>query len=168
VKIFQKYYVRRLYRATSLDDITKILLPWAKDVARPDSPFMLQVSGHLLKSVGGVLAPHILKRLMAHEICRVMFRKDLEASIMLSLIETYRRHDMTKGVDIVNWLSWITPYECSKLVYWRDIHPSDWQDTPELDIESTIDSSVSVRIQLLCDILGLSKQLRYYYRRKFS
>jgi len=172
MKIFPKYYVRRLYRTNKLEEITKILLPWVDETLYQDSPFLLHSASYKLKRMGGVVAPKLFKKIVSDEILRLNELEDLKASLCLAIIESYRSYKPSKGkVDLVNWLSWNIPYQFSKLVTWRITHPiepfEEASDTPENILLDPF-SGNDYKIAIICEDLGLSKQVKYYYLNKGS
>lgn len=161
MKIFPKYYVRRLYIASSLEEIIKTLTPWKMAVLYPGSPFLRQIASYFFPE--GSNTPRFFKQILGDEILRVMGAEDLGSVIDLAIVASYRRFN-PKGVDLITWLSWMIPYECSKWVYWRELHSvllDEKVDVALNEFESR--DWREDRIAILCDEVGLCKQSKYYY-----
>jgi hypothetical protein len=170
MKIFRKFYVRRLYRVYKLEDILEVLKPWVKEVLYENSPFLRQVASYRLRDQGGSSCPRIFKTILGNEIFRLMEIEDLEASLRVAIVVSYREYNPAKGnVSLVNWLSWRIPYELSKLVTWKVTHPIgpfDEAFSPaEIDIfERTFE--LERQIVILSKDLQIDKQAKYYYLKK--
>jgi len=172
MKIFSRYYTRRLYWSFCLLDILDALTPWVKEILYEGSPFLRQVATYYLRPFGSSYAPRFFKTIIAGEILRLNEMEDLHASLFLSIIEAHSRYDPDKGnTDLVNWLSWTIPYEFSKLVTWRVTHPitpfeEAVEDPQRVEFESVFEKERQVVIMV--DDLGLSRQLKYYYLNKLG
>jgi hypothetical protein len=124
VRIFPKYYARRIYFARNLEKIIEELNPWIDEVISGPTPFLQRVSGYILKNQGHGCAPDIYKKVVSTEIIRLTGHKDLKAIVFLAIVESYRKYDPSKGrCDIVTWLAWQIPYIVSKWVTWKVTHP---------------------------------------------
>jgi hypothetical protein len=170
VKIFEKFYVRRLYRAKTLNEILNILDPWINEVLYINSPFLRQVASYHLRKFGSSYAPKIFKNTIGNEILRLNDFEDLRSCIILSIIESYRAYNSMKGnVNLINWLSWKIPYEVSKLVTWRvthNIYPFNEEFNDPLINTFEDQNRIEYQINLLCSDLNLDSQTKYYYLRK--
>ena len=164
VKIFKKFYARRLYRACGLESILDILDPWVDDVLFEVSPFLRQVASYHLRPFGSSSAPRFFKTVIAHEILRLNEPEDLRAAVKLAVIICYRGYRPSKGnVDLVTWLSWRIPYELSKLVAWRKAHPIEPFEECFLPLEiEQFDRTLEVerQIGILSEDLGLGSQTK--------
>lgn len=167
MKIFPRFYVRRLYRVYKLSDVLRVLDPWIDDVLYPESPFLRQVASYLLRRQGGSRAPRFFKTVLAGEIWRLNEYEDLRASVQLAIVEAHRKYNPSKGkVDLVNWLSWNVPYEISKFIVWRIVAPigpfSEAYTPSEIPLFEGI-SATERKIGILSEDLGLDRQTKYYY-----
>ena len=171
MRIFPRYYARRLYRVSKLDNLIELLQPWIDEVLYYDSPFLRQVASYLLRRHGGSYAPRIFKRVISGEILRLNTLEDLRGVVNLAIVEAFRKHDPHGGTDLPNWLSWYVPYEVSKLVTWRVFKPLEPFSEAVFSIElaefENFDSSVS-EIAIISSDLGLDRQKKYYYLNKME
>lgn len=170
MRIFKRYYARRLYRTNKLSDILDILEDWPGGVLYEGSPFLRQVASYYLNFYGGSYAPRFFKTIIADEILRLNEKEDLIGYLKLAIILSYRNYKPSKGnVSLVTWLSWRIPYELSKLVTWKVTHPIGPFDESfipaEIErFEETFETERQVAI--LSEDLGLEKQSKYYYLQK--
>ena len=170
MKIFPKFYTRRLYRVNKLEDILKILEPWIDKVLYKESPFLRQVASYHLRQFGSSSAPRLFKSIVAGEIYRLNEEEDLKASLRAAIVIAYRKYNPAKGnVSLVNWLSWKIPYEMSKWVTWKVTHPiepfiEDFLPAEIIRFERTLEKERQIGI--LSEDLNLEKQVKQYYLRK--
>ena len=143
---------------------------WADEVIYPGSPLLRQIAAYRLKKIGGAKAPRFFKQLLGDEILRVMGKADLKASLLLGVVVAYRRFEPEKGtMTLINWLSWVAPYEASKHIYWRQFHPVEPFDEEYIPAGLEEFESLNVidhRIGILADDLGLDRQKKLYYSLK--
>jgi hypothetical protein len=148
----------------------KICDDWAEEVIYLGSPLLRQIASYSLRRLGGALAPRLFKQLLGDEMLRVMGKPDFKASLLLGVVVAYRRFEPEKGnMTLINWLSWVAPYETSKHVYWRELHPIEpFEEAyflPELE-EFEASSVIDRKIDILAEDLGLDKQRKLYYSLK--
>ena len=170
MKIFKRFYVRRLYRTNKLEEILDILDLWIEEVLYENSPFLRQVASYHLRPLGSSSAPRFFKRILAGEILRLNEEEDLRSSVLLSIIISFRKYNPAKGnVSLVTWLSWNIPYELSKLVTWRIVHPvgpfEEYFFSPEIKEFEEV-CGIERQIDILSIDLGLERQSKYYYLQK--
>lgn len=165
MKIFPRYYARRLYRTTSLEEILETLISWKTLVLRPGSPFLRQIASYFFPT--GSSTPRFFKEVLGDEILRVVGREDMESIIDLAIVASYRRFNPRGGTGLVGWLSWTIPYECSKWVYWRGLHPVFGEEYYDVALEEFETYNwTKERIAILCNEAGLCKQSKYYWSGK--
>ncbi len=170
MKIFPKCYARELYHSVHLAEVTAILDPWIDEVLYSKSPFLRQVASYYLRVYGSSSAPRFFKNLIGDEILRLNEPEDLKASIHAAIIIAYREFKpYITDQSMVTWLSWRIPYEVSKLVTWRVIHPIGPFDEcflpPEIDeFERTFE--VERQIGIISKDLGLERQSKSFYLQK--
>lgn len=170
MKIFSKFYARRLYRSYKLEEILTILDPWIDEVLYFGSPFLRQIASYHLRLLGGSSSPRFFKTVLGNEILRLTGLKDLKAFTFLSIIEAFRIYNPSKGnVNLVTWLAWRVPYELSKLVTWKVTHPiGPFEEAflpPDIeDFERTF--TIERQVDILSKDLKLEKQTKYYYLEK--
>jgi hypothetical protein len=170
MKIFSKFYVRRLYRTRTLNEVLSVLDSWIDEVLYRDSPFLQQIASHFLRKYGSSYAPRFFKRVLGNEILRLNHYDDLRSCVILAIIESYRDYNPAKGnITLVNWLSWRIPYEVHKLVTLTEtkiIVPVDIEFKDPM-IERMEDSDyINHQIDIVCSDLCLGKQVRYSYKQK--
>lgn len=170
MKVFRRHYVLSLYRTNKLEEILDILEPWISEVLHSDSPFLRQVASYHLRPLGSSSAPRFFKSILAGEIIRLNETEDLKAALRLSIIISYRDYNPSKGnVSLVTWLAWRIPYELSKLVTWRVVHPitpfeESFLPSEIEEFERTFE--VKRQIGILSKDLDLDKQSKHYYLKK--
>lgn len=163
LRVFSKYYVRRIYRDKTLPQLLSTLDSWVDKSLQTRSKLLLQTTGYILWPVGGVFAPFSLRDIVIKEILRLNDYEDLRSSLILSIIEAYREFIPDHGTDIVNWLARRVPYLFSKVITWRIFHGID--ENFSYSIDFSIDFRVDdVRVDLISEQLGLSPQLKRYYK----
>jgi hypothetical protein len=124
MKIFPKRFVRQLHHAKSLDDVIKILVPWTDKVVYDGSVVLKRVAYYVYSRRGITSPTKFLLTVMAEEIYRVTGLEDLKQILLLSVTICYRKYNPLRGnCDLINYLSWMVPYEASKLISWKAIHP---------------------------------------------
>jgi hypothetical protein len=140
-------------------------MPWVKETASEAGPFFWQVSSYYLKKHGGSYAPRLFKKIISKEIIKLNEEEDLRSIILLSIIESYREYNSSKGsVDLVNWISWMVPYKVSKMVTWRVTHPVEPSDLC-VDEPQVLDNTEK-QISIIGRELGLTGKQRKFYRSK--
>lgn len=130
-----------------------------------ESPFLRQVASYFFPT--GSNTPRFFKQLLGDKILQATGIEDMKAILDLAIVSAYRRFKSKGGTDLITWLSWMIPYECSKWVSWREQGPVLQDEEISLDIEEFESRDIDEeRISVLCDEVGLCKQSKYYWLRR--
>ena len=114
LRIFPKYYYRRLYGVSDLEEIVEILLPWTSWVLKMDHRFLMRVAGF---GLGDLSKPAWQKRIWVKELLRVNDFEDLQQSLLEAIVVTYHKFDLDKAhATVREWLAWRLAPEFAKLV----------------------------------------------------
>jgi hypothetical protein len=170
LRIFHKAYARQLYHASHLAEVIAILDPWIDEILYPGSPFLRQVASYFLRPYGRSSSPRFFKNLVGSEILRLNELEDLKSSINLAIVISYRDYKpYYSDQSRVTWMSWRIPYEVSKLVTWRVVHPIEPCEECFLPLEIEEFNRVfeiKRQIGIISKDLCLEKQYKYYYLQK--
>lgn len=116
MKIFDKYSVRRITKANSLEEAYIDLTPWFDRHAQIPSYVWYQIVSYFLRIQGGAWAPDALKKLLTNIVFENYELEDRRAMLVLGFIESWNKFNAKKGSDRVNYIAWTLPYNVSKMV----------------------------------------------------